>query len=103
MAKLGNTLLDIVRYLETNADLMPNYGQRYREGRRISTGFVESAVHKLVAKRMTKRQQMRWNRYTVQQYLSVCIHVLNGTLEDVFRHWHYGSRPPIASFELAAA
>jgi hypothetical protein len=34
---------------------------------------------------MNKNQQMRWNRYTVQLYLTVRIHVLNGTLEGAFR------------------
>jgi hypothetical protein len=42
--KLGNALLDTVRYLELNADSMPDYGKRYRNGSRISTGFAESAV-----------------------------------------------------------
>jgi len=41
---------------------MPNYGKRYRAVQRISAGFVESAVNEIVAKRMVKKQQMRWNR-----------------------------------------
>jgi len=72
---------------------MPDYGKRYRAGQRISTGFVESAVNEIVAKRMVKKQQMRWNRYTVQSFLDVRVHVLNATLEDAFRHWHRGFRP----------
>ena len=61
LKKLGNALSDMVRYLELNADSMPNDGKRYRAGQRISTGFVESAVNEIVAKRMVKKQQMRWN------------------------------------------
>jgi hypothetical protein len=61
----------MVRYLELNADSMPNYGKRYRAGQRISTGFVESAVNEIDAKRMVKKQQMRWNRHTVQSFLDV--------------------------------
>jgi hypothetical protein len=91
--KLASKLLDTIRYLELNADSMPDYGKRYRAGQRISTGFVESAVNEIIAKRMVKKQQMRWNRYTVQRFLEVRIHVLNGTLEDAFRHWHKGFRP----------
>jgi hypothetical protein len=91
--KLSRMLSDTIRYLELNADSMPDYGKRYRAGQRISTGFVESAVNEIVAKRMVKKQQMRWNRYTVQSFLDVRIHVLNGTLEDTFRHWHKGFRP----------
>jgi hypothetical protein len=78
LGKLGRMLLDTIRYLEFNADSMPNYGKRYRGHLRISTGFAESAVNEIIAKRMSKRQQMRWNRYTVQRFLEVRIHVLNG-------------------------
>jgi hypothetical protein len=91
--KLASKLLDTIRYLELNADSMPDYGKRYRAGERISTGFVESAVNEIIAKRMVKKQQMRWNRYTVQRFLEVRIHVLNGTLEDAFHQWHKGFRP----------
>lgn len=35
---------------------LPYYGER------ISTGFVESAVNQVIAKRFTKKQQMRWTR-----------------------------------------
>jgi hypothetical protein len=80
-------------HLELTADSMPDYDKRYRAGQRISTGFVESAVNEIIAKRMVKKQQMRWNRYTVQRFLDVRIHVLNGTLEGAFRHWHKGFRP----------
>jgi hypothetical protein len=93
MGKLGKALLDTIRYLERNGDSLPNYGQRHHEKRRISTGFAESAVNEIVSKRMIKKQQMRWNRYTVQQFLEVRIHVLNDTLENAFRHWHKGFRP----------
>jgi hypothetical protein len=72
---------------------MPDYGERYRAGTRISTGFAESAVNEIIAKRMAKKQQMRWNRYTVQPFLDVRVSVLNGTFEDAFRHWHRGFRP----------
>jgi hypothetical protein len=81
--KLGTVLLDTIRYLEANADSLPNYGQRYRAGQRVSTGFAESAVNESVAKRMTKKQQMRWNRDTVPPFLDVRIHVQNHTLETL--------------------
>jgi len=42
---------------------------------------------------MTKKQQMRWNRATVQPFLDVRTAVLNGTLEDAFRRRHPGFRP----------
>jgi len=31
---------------------------------------------------MVKKQQMRWNRYTVQPFLNVRVGVINGTLEQ---------------------
>lgn len=52
---------------------MPNYGKRYRGGIRISTGFVESSVNEIIARRMVKRQQMRRNTHTVQSFLDVSI------------------------------
>src|ERR1700677_335399 len=64
-----------------------------RSSPQISTGFAESAVNEIIAKRMAKKQQMRWNRYTVQRFLDVRVCVLNGILEDAFRHWHRGFRP----------
>jgi hypothetical protein len=45
LKKLSKSLFDVIRYLESNTDSVPDYGQRYRTGRRISTGFVESAVN----------------------------------------------------------
>jgi hypothetical protein len=54
---------------------------------------LSRTVNEIIAKRMVKKQQMRWNRFTVQRFLDVRIHVLNGTLEDAFRHWHKGFRP----------
>jgi hypothetical protein len=103
MGKMGRMLLDTIRYLELNADSMPNYGKRYRGHVRTLTGFAESAVNEIIAKRMSKRQQMRWNRYTFQRFLEVRIHVLNGTLEDAFRHWHQGFRPSVDPIQFAAS
>ncbi len=59
----------------------------------ISTAFVESAVNDIIAKRMNKKQQMRWNRAAVQPFLDVRTAVLNNTLEDAFRHCYPGFRP----------
>ena len=81
----------------------PHYGNRYRDRLRISTGFVESTVNEIIAKRMVKKQQMRWSRHTVQAFLNVRVHVLNATLEDAFRHWHRGFRPLVDLLQPAAA
>src|SRR4051812_41960187 len=84
---------DLLGYLERNRGALVPYAARRRRGEPISTAFVESAVNEIVAKRMTKAQQMRWNRATVQPFLDVRTAVLNGTLEDAFRHRYPGFRP----------
>ena len=73
--------------------MLVHYAARRRHGEPISTAFVESAVNEIVAKRMNKKQQMRWNRTTVQPFLDVRTAVLNETLEDTFRHRYPGFRP----------
>src|SRR4051794_20864104 len=84
---------DLLGYLERNRDALVPYAARRRRGEPISTAFVESAVNEIVAKRMNKAQQMRWNRATVQPFLDVRTAVLNGTLEDAFRQRYPGFRP----------
>jgi hypothetical protein len=88
-------LTELIAYLDANADSLPNYGDRRRQGLPFSTAFVESAVNEIVSRRMVKRQQMRWNRFTVQPFLTVRVHVLNDTLEAAFRQWHQAFRPLI--------
>ena len=64
---------------------------------------MESAVNEIVAKRMTKKQQMRWSRATVQPFPNVRTAVLNGTLEAAFRHRYPGFRPANDDQVLPAA
>jgi hypothetical protein len=64
---------------------------------------VESAVNEIVARRMNKRQQMRWNRTTVQPFLNIRIAVLDGTLEDAFRRRYHGFRPASDKETITAA
>jgi hypothetical protein len=79
-----------------------HYAARHRRGEPISTAFVESAVNEIVARRMNKKQQMRWNRMTVQPFLDVRTAVLNDTLEDTFRHHYPGVRPANGDEAVAA-
>jgi hypothetical protein len=79
--------------LRSNQDSLPNYGERYSEGEPMSTAWVESSINEIVAKRMAKAQQMRWNRWTVQPFKAVRTAVLNETLADSFRVWFPGFRP----------
>lgn len=54
--RIRRLTLELLGYLRNNADSLPNYGRRYRAGRRISSAFVESAVNQLIDKRMSKSQ-----------------------------------------------
>ena len=56
-------LLKAVRAFETcvsnNRAFIPNNGERYRQGKTISTAFVASAVKQVVSHRFVKKQPMR--------------------------------------------
>ena len=52
---------ELLTYLERNQGALVHYAARRRNGEPISTAFVESAVNEIIAKRMNKKQQMRWN------------------------------------------
>ena len=43
--KLLKAMEEFHTYITNNAGFIPNYGERYRHGERISTGFVESTVN----------------------------------------------------------
>ena len=60
-----------------------NYGERYRNGERISTGFGEATVNQVVSKRMVKKQQMRWARNLLQ----VRTKVIDGDWHQTFERW----------------
>ena len=81
---------DLLAYLANNINSLPNYGQRYRAGQRISSAFVESAVNQLIDKRMSKSQQMRWDPQCAHQLLQVRVRVVDGQLRDDFSRWHPG-------------
>jgi hypothetical protein len=86
--KLKAGVADLIRCLDLNRDSIPNYAQRYRSGKIISTTLVESAVNQVVRKRMIKKPQMRWSRWGAQLLLNVRTQVLNGELQRPFRRWY---------------
>ena len=94
---------ELLGYLERNQGALVPYAARRRQGEAISTAFVESSVNEIIAKRMNKKQQMRWNRATVQPFLDVRTAVLNDTLEDCFRHRYPGFRPANANEPISSA
>jgi hypothetical protein len=90
--KMRQHVADLLGYLERNETALVHYAARRRRGAPIATAFVESAVDEIVAWRLAKAQQMRWNRTTVQPFLDMRTAVLNGTLERAFRRRHRGFR-----------
>ncbi|MGI4942979.1 MAG: ISKra4 family transposase [Janthinobacterium lividum] len=91
--KLRQRTADLLSCLQHNEAALVHYNARRRRGEPIATSFVESAVDEIIAWRMNKAQQMRWNRTTVQPFLDVRTAVLNDTLQNAFRRRHPGFRP----------
>src|SRR5499426_3524375 len=56
-AGLVKASAELRTYIVNNRHLIPNYGERYRNGEPIATGFVESTVNEVVSKRFCKKQQ----------------------------------------------
>jgi hypothetical protein len=81
--KLSTFPAKLNTYLEWNQTLIPNYGERNRNGERIASGFVESAVNQVVSKRM--QQQMGWTQRHAHLLLQIRTLVLNEEWENTFR------------------
>src|SRR4051794_8794301 len=103
IGRLERHVSELLAYLERNQGALVHYAARRRNGEPISTAFVESAVNEIVAKRMNKKQQMRWNRTTVQPFLDVRTAVLNDALEGAFRQRYRGFRPANVDEAIALA
>ena len=86
--KLLKAVEEFHTYIENNKRFIPNYGERYHAGERISTGFVESTANQVVSKRFCKRQQMRGTKCAGHLLLQMRVKVLNRELGSVFRRWY---------------
>lgn len=93
LKKLAAALAEFAVYIRRNAASVIDYGERYRAGERISSGFVESAINQIVAKRFSKRQSMRWTRRGAHLALQTRTQVLNGDLDASFRRRWPGFQP----------
>jgi hypothetical protein len=94
LRKLGTTLGEFATYIASNVGHIVNYGERFRAGERISTGFVESAVNQIVDKRFDKRQSMRWTPRGAHLLLQTRTRVLNGDLDRLVRRRYPAFRSP---------
>jgi hypothetical protein len=86
--KLLKAVEEFHTYIDRNRAFIPNYGERYRYGERISTGFVESTVNQVISKRFSKRQQMQWTKRGAHLLLQTRVKTLNQELVAVFQRWY---------------
>jgi len=87
-AKLLGKLEEFIVYLDNNRHFIVNYGDRYRHGEPIASGFVESAVNQVVSKRFVKRQQMAWWPRNAHNLLQIRTSVLNNQLRSYVERWY---------------
>jgi hypothetical protein len=87
-AGLVKALLELRTYIVNNRHLIPHYGERYRNGEPIATGFVESTVNEVVSKRFCKKQQMAWSKEGAHLLLQTRVRTLNGELAGIFKRWY---------------
>ena len=90
--QLRSGLLNLRTYIEQNRGSMANYGPRYREGKRIASTSAEASVNNLVARRMVKKQQMRWSERGANLLLQVRVALADGDLLGPCQR--RSSRPP---------
>ena len=95
--KLLKKVEEFQSYIEKNANLIPNYGERYRCGERIASSFVESTVNQVVSKRFVKKQQMRWSKKGAHLLLQVRNLVINQELRQRIDGWYGESKPKTTS------
>ncbi|SDY83088.1 ISKra4 family transposase [Hymenobacter psychrophilus] len=100
---LSRLIADFQTYVEQNSSFIVDYSERHHYGERVSTGFVESAVNQVLAKRMVKRQQMQWTKKGAHLLVQARTKVLNEEWEDCFRQQYPGFRSvPAEPMQMAA-
>jgi len=85
--KLARTLNELCDYLESNRELIPDYGDRRRHGEAISSSIAESTINQVISRRFVKKQQLRRQPETAHLLLQVGTRTLNGTLRETFQGW----------------
>lgn len=86
--KLVKTIGEFRTYIESNAGMIPNYGQQRHYGEAISTATVESTVNSVINKRFCKKQQMQWSKEGAHLLLQNRTRTLNRELVKLFRRWY---------------
>ena len=99
---LVKALSELRTYIVNNRHLIPNYGERYRHGEAIATGFVESTVNEVVSKRFCKKQQMQWSKEGAHLLLQTRVRTLNGELGTIFKRWYPDMDLEVEAISVAA-
>jgi hypothetical protein len=79
---------ELVVYLQRNRHRLPSYAERHLAGEPISSALAESAVNQVIAKRMVKKQQMRWTPTGAHRLLQIRTRVLDHQLDNDINQWH---------------
>lgn len=82
-------------YLEANIDSLIDYRLYQQRGRRISTGYVESSINRVIGRRMCKDQHMRWSRDGADGVVQVRVALQNQEFDEHARTqfwWSDGRR-----------
>jgi len=101
-AGLVKALSELRTYIVNNRHWIPNYGERYRNGEPIATGFVESTVNEVVSKRFCKKQQMQWSKEGAHLLLQTRVRTLNGELGAIFKRWYPDMDLEVEEISVAA-
>ena len=78
-------LFNVVDYLKSNVESLIDYRTWQHVGRRISTGFVESSINRIVGRRMCKGQHMRWSRIGAHSVVQLRVALLNHEFDELAR------------------
>lgn len=90
LAKFKRSMREFAVYIGANVGSLINYGERFRNGERISSCLAESTVNAVIGKRFAKRQQMQWTQRGAHLLLQIRTRTLDGTLRSLFERWYPG-------------
>src|SRR4051794_29109604 len=90
LKRLVKATAGLATYIANNAAAIVTYSERWHNGERISTAFVESTVNRVVSRRFAKKQQMQWSKIGAHLLLQTRTKTLDGTLRDLFAQWYPG-------------
>ena len=76
----------LVEFLVNNLTTLPNCHRERRAGRRISTAAAASVMDRLINRRLSKRQQMRWSMGAAHDVLLARVEMLDRRLVEHFVH-----------------